>query len=680
MTEWEPLDLSILRECSEALRPDEILYTDSFNVLAAMNAADFGTPRLDAHLAALHHNSLEESLSSSPPLPDSSATPEEILQICSKFLDLQAARLQGHLPATTILTSLYLQPRYSISHPILRFLFRVFSSTSAAIEIFASRVCSSHCRSMYWQVTDSTEKDLSRVEDSILRSELSEFSLSPELYHLVEFEISFSEFLSDPINAPLPPNLEFPFEPTEIGVDPLFRYRDIPPSDPPPLSHIPSHETAMLIFKQLFEDIVNVRSFIHEDIKLVELIHEICVWNESREIVNFARLVALVFVLGFIGEDPLILGKVTPLELLTRELTAIFMPRKFLNARPFRDIVENVFPPVFAQVIGCILSPIPIAHGSLPSHGVALWGTLQSQGYETFHQIIPSGELPRCKSKDHQLAAAMMYPIWGLMISVELLLAEYRWGEICELYTVRDLSVMLYCLHHVTRTAAIAYERARLGKSVFLVKNNSKKTAVWTRTEKEVLLIFEKEVKSNTEKLMGALCAVLRGNFNIVRILRNWGTLEGLTALSFSEEGLFVERAKVVNTTPHFEMLSYHEFVQEIGMEGERERVVMQEAEKLFQKGKTELIAWVGTTGKKTDPLFRDALGSALAGSQFLKQMSRGKQVCLKNPGKVLFPIFTFSATRNDRFPYRFLIISLIRFSRDFRQALFLPGTGARQY
>jgi hypothetical protein len=198
-------------------------------------------------------------------------------------------------------------------------------------------------------------------------------------------------------------------------------------------------------------------------------------------------------------------------------------------------------------------------------------------------------------------------------------------------------------MQHITRTATVAYERARLGKSVYLVKNNSKKTAVWTRTEKEVNALFEKEPKSSTEKLMGALWAVIRANFNLVRLFRNWGTLDGLTAMFLREEGLFGQRAAPINKTTHFEQLTFQEYEKEFRIEGPMEVLLMQDAEKHFQTATSELLAWLKETGKKADPLARDALASALAGGQFVKQLNKGKRVCLKNPGKVLFPIFTLS-------------------------------------
>jgi hypothetical protein len=145
---------------------------------------------------------------------------------------------------------------------------------------------------------------------------------------------------------------------------------------------------------------------------------------------------------------------------------------------------------------------------------------------------------------------------------------------------------------------------------------------------------------------MGALWAVLRGNYTIVRILRHWGTLdEGLNGLFLSEEGLFIERTRLINKTIHFEPLRYQDYAKEMPIEGPVEALLIADAEKHFRNGKMELITWANITGKKADPLFRDALQSALTGAEFLKQMKREKRVCLKSPGKVLFLCFTFCSS-----------------------------------
>jgi hypothetical protein len=396
----------------------------------------------------------------------------------------------------------------------------------------------------------------------------------------------------------------------------------------------------MGIFKRLLEDIASAREMVNPDIKVVDLVRAVVAWNESREIVNFARIVANVFIFGFSGEDPLILGQVLPSALLTRELNGIFMPRRFFAAPQFAEIV-TVFVTVFTQTIDCLLAPVASAHRCLPSHGIVAWAVLQQQGFELFRGVVPSGELPRCKAKNHQDAVGMMYPYWGSMIAVELLIAWYRWGEICQLYSVRDLPIVLYCLHHVTRTATIAYEQARIVKAIFSVKNSSKKTAVWTRTEKEVNALVEKEPRANAELLMTGLCAILRANFHLVKLLRHWGNLIGGEGLFFRDEALFRERSAPISKTSHFEPLVYQDYTRDLTVEERMEEPMLADAKKQFFAGNNELLLWVKATGKKNDPLVRDAIGSGLAGIAILNQLSRDKKFCLKNPEKILFPVFT---------------------------------------
>jgi hypothetical protein len=117
MSEWSPVDLSLFAACSAELRFDEMLFSDGFDVDQAMRSADFGTARLDAHVAALGHNSLSEALAHQPSLPDEHATLDQIRQICAKLVDLQAARLEGQLMSMTVQTSVYLSPSFSVSHP-----------------------------------------------------------------------------------------------------------------------------------------------------------------------------------------------------------------------------------------------------------------------------------------------------------------------------------------------------------------------------------------------------------------------------------------------------------------------------------------------------------------------------------------------------------------------------------
>jgi hypothetical protein len=238
----------------------------------------------------------------------------------------------------------------------------------------------------------------------------------------------------------------------------------------------------------------------------------------------------------------------------------------------------------------------------------------------------------------------MMYPYWGLIIAAELLITTYRWGELCKLYNSRDLPILLYGLHHITHTATIAYERTRVGRAVFLVKKNSKKTAFWTRSEKEVTSLYEKEVRTFDERRLIGLCSILRANLDVVKLMRHWGTLDDGAARFFNEEGLFNDRTTLITRTAHFEELCYEDFARDFAVDDAMEEPLILDTEKHFTAGKSELLAWVKATGKKDDQLVRDGLGSALAGLQLLKQLNKTKKFCLKNPGKVLFPVFAVSA------------------------------------
>jgi hypothetical protein len=272
--------------------------------------------------------------------------------------------------------------------------------------------------------------------------------------------------------------------------------------------------------------------------------------------------------------------------------------------------------------------------------GIQVWSALQHQGFEIFKKVVLEGELPRCKQKEHQVAASMMFPYWGSQIAAHLLLTTYQWGERVAIFSARDVPVVLYCCVHVARTASIAYEQARIGRAVFGVKNSQKKTKTWTRTAQEVDRLAAKEAKTPPEIWVNALSSLFQASFKLVKVLRRWGNLAGFGGPFLSEESLFDQRAAPILKTTHFEALLYSDYAQEFEFEERVVPFIVQDVQKHFSLAKESITAFVKATGRRGDPIIRDAFTCIVTNSALLNGMSKEKTYRLEKQDKILFPCF----------------------------------------
>jgi hypothetical protein len=129
-----------------------------------------------------------------------------------------------------------------------------------------------------------------------------------------------------------------------------------------------------------------------------------------------------------------------------------------------------------------------------------------------------------------------------------------------------------------------------------------------------------------------------------VKVLRHWGNFARITAAFFNEEGLFNERSLPISKTADFEQLKYEEYAKEFVFDDALVVPILKDAEKHFGIATAELMAYVKATGKRDDPLIRDALKCALAGPNFLKLINRSKSFGLESSSQILFPVFSVSA------------------------------------
>jgi hypothetical protein len=242
----------------------------------------------------------------------------------------------------------------------------VIACACGAIESFAASVWNSGSPCIFWLPGEANP--FPQSDPATLRSLLSD--LPPDLQSLASFEIDLIDFLENPARHAVPPALSFDAEPADYGIDPLMHYRAHSPSSTPPQSRIPSHSEALDLFGRLVRDFADARSLTRPDVPIVELLRSLSAWNDSREIVNFARLVAIALVCGRSSDPVLRFGSVAPADFITRELSAVFVPKKFFTAPEFAGFVA-VFAPVFCQIVERLCAPRAIAHRYLVGYGMA---------------------------------------------------------------------------------------------------------------------------------------------------------------------------------------------------------------------------------------------------------------------------------------------------------------------
>jgi hypothetical protein len=638
---FDPVGVELFKACSDALHCDEFLSTSQFDVFKVQGAGHFGARKIDAHFIATGHNTLSECIAALPRSPNDSFSVDEIIGICERFVDLQVARLNGHPAITTVLTSIYMQKSFEIESPILKFMFQIFSGVCYQLERFVNSISPKAQDQCYWTFCREIDQNFTVFDSGQIRAELSEISIPEELRRLAEFEIAFSEYLENPRVVAIP-DATSAFAPVwnDIGIDRLIRYRNGSPTGAPPYVPIPPHAEAVVLFQGLISDLAENRSLCSEIMDVATLFERIITWNDSKPHLSFSRLV-LTFLICNTFDNVIPFGELATDKYVHREFSAIYLHPKFFSCELFSTFVE-VFQAVFGQIVERLVSPIPVAQRFLSDEGSKTWATLQKQGYSIFVTYVPDGELPRCRSKEHKSAAAMIYAFWGTQIAAQLLFQIYRWGDAISLYSVRDLPILMYCLDSIAQTASVSYRQFRLAKAVYNVRTSRSKNTVWTRTEEEVMQQLKREPQIPEEYLWLGIAHVLTGVLQMYRLFRLWHNFDVAPGQFFNEKQVFDERVKPVALMAHFKPLEYDNFVKVMTLEDTPAGIGMAlaEAGRKFTTARTTLGEYVKFGGAKGNALFRGAFGAAVSNAAILGKLSSDKRFTVDLQRGFIFPCF----------------------------------------
>lgn len=637
--DFTEIDLNTFSKCAEEMKYDEFIYSELFNTRNAMYSFEMGGPRLDAHLMAEGHLSIEEIQKNTEVL-DENLTMDQISGICGKFVDLQLSRLNGYCVLTNVLTSIYIQRNYQVKNPILNLLFRLFSHVCFKVEKFSF---DRRFNASFWAYEPKYENFFAKEDEEKLRDEFSKQTLPPSIQALVDFEFDLSHFLDDPLNNKLNPQFDVPHESNEIGIDKFIHYRDSSPTNPPPDQQILDHEQSVKLLHQLVEEINEISTLFPGEVCISKLIKSIADWNESRNHIAFSRFVLLNRIIPTLP-DTKYFNAITMEQYLKNDLKPYFINPKFFAHANFASFLES-FKTIFNSLIQHLVIPIPTAHAFFSDEGAKYWQYVQTQGFELHQEAVKDTDIPRCVSKEHQRAASMVFPFWSTQLASQMLLLSHRWGYYTEVYTLRDFHIDLYCSHISAKMASLSYNQTRIATGVYRVKDSSKKNQgnLWHRKETAVLKMIPE--KSADEIYSDMLSELFEGLFKIARMLKNWNCIPNLKYGQFyNEKYVFENRMLAYSRTLHFSNQTYDEFKKEMSLEifANRTKIIISDATKSLQNAKELLTQYVKMTKEKNNEI-NQILRCIVSNSIFLTKLTPESKVNVSYKNHFMYPIFQFA-------------------------------------
>lgn len=636
--DFTELDLNTFVKCAAEMKYDDFIFNDLFNSKNAMLSYEIGGPRLDAHLMAEGHFTVDD-IQKNTEILDENLTMDQILGICGKFADLQSSRLNGYCVLTNILTSIYIQRNYQIKNPILNLIFRLFSHVSFKVEKFAFDL---RFNASFWSYDSKYENYFVKDDESKLKEEFSKLTLPPALQSFIDFEFDLSQFLDDPFKNTINPQFDVPQETNEIGIDKFLHYRDASPTNPPPDQQILDHEQSVKLLHQLVAEINEIQKLFPGEVCLSSLIKSIANWNESGTHVGFSRFVLLNRIVPA-SPDNKIFNSVTVEQYISNELKPYYVNPKFFKHANFPTFVD-AFKTVFNYMMQRLVAPIATSHGFFCDEGARYWQYIQTQGFELHQEAVKDTDIPRCVSKEHQRAASMVFPFWSTQIASQLLLLSHRWAYWSQVYTLRDLHISLYCTHVALKMASLSFSQTRIATGVYRVKDSSKKNQgnMWHRKEAAVIKMIPQ--KSADEVYSDMLNELFDGLFKVVRMLKNWKCVpDWKEGDYFNEKFVFENRMLSYSKILHFNNQSYEEFQKDMSLElyANRTDIIISEAKKHFQSAKELLSQYVKMTNEKNNEI-NSILRCIVTNSIFLAKLTPESKVNISYKNHFMYPTFEF--------------------------------------
>lgn len=637
------IDRSLFERCKQEMKYDEFMFTDDFNSKSAMSSLEVGGPRLDAHLMAAGHYSVAD-IQKHTELLDSNLTNEQIFGICGKFFDLQISRIQGYCLLTNILTSCYIQKDYEVQHPLLNFLFKLFSHVSYKIEKFTfdHRVNAS-----FWSFNKDYQQFLTLQDEAELQNEYSQLFIPDELKGLIEFEFNLSRLIDNPHKAVMNESINIPEATNDIGLDKFLHYRDAPPSTPPAKQQIPSHEKAIAIAKHFVKEINQLSEVIPGELRIVDLVSRISDWNEASDHVALTRFILISRILDYDPNQPEDAPKsqfdffhlIDATTYIRNELTPFNVHPKFFTGPKYAAFVDS-FKSIFSTFVKHLVLPIPTAHAYFSEEGVRYFSYLQSLAYEAFQTSVKEADLPKCVNKDHQKAASMIIAYWSTQIASEVLVKHYRWGYKSNVYSLKDIHITLYAMQTAARMAIISYSQSRIACGVYRVKNSKKNVKTWHRKEADVNRLIPEP--SLHELYYLALEELFASCFKIARLAKEWNSFDKLdNGLFFNEEFVFKSRTAVSGHLLHFNTLAYDDFLKDMSTKPftEKPEILISEASKSFQSAKEALQRYMKASGVINVEI-QQMLRCIVTNSLFLRNFNPNVKIRVSYENHFLWPIF----------------------------------------
>ena len=505
--EWTPVDVNLFKQCQQDLKYNELIASENFDSKDAMNGLDISNSRLDGFVFGIGHSTLKELQASGFIYRDADLNEEELSGICGKFLELQISRFNGISPISNVLQSVYFDSIDSIQHPILKYMFKVFSHVQFLVEQFIMKNRSIRTNSwILFPEYDSFfkySKDLEFEFETIKENQ----TIPEDISEVLKFELSLINRFKDPFNGMLYLPKKFPTKDNLIGIDEYHSYTHCSPGSPPKALLIPTIDKIPSEIQCFVEDINAFPTFLRKDISLYNLLENIIEWNEKCP----HYLLTYSFAARYLIPDPVwddyfiqssqnskpseiskqdskpsensesnekptgeINGFFTE-EYLKNQLSSLNLNPAFFKCPFYQKYnVDQIFKDEMYIISRIFLHPLSSLPNYFQGKTAHSWESIQKTLYGTFNECKECQITFKC---DEALKAvfSLSIPIWTTQIAGLLMYTCTRLSLECDIFDDRIINMVWYLFEFSMSSLIHSFQEKRVFNAAIKVLEEKRK-------------------------------------------------------------------------------------------------------------------------------------------------------------------------------------------------------------
>lgn len=516
---YEELDLSIFKECREAMKMDEfICNSETLDYKGTMNALTIGGERIDSHVLANGIHAISDLESHGIPVPNENATPEEIAKIQGYLFDCLVGRMEGHNIYQSVLLSAYVHKELELKNELLKVVVYSHIALVKAMETYISTNFP-FSSNTWWP--SSCEEIFHDVNVEELKAEIEKLEKTDTIRWAI-FEIEMSEFLQGS-RSDLPELAKFPEVSEPLGASKFLHYRDLPTTSPPHGTFIPTHEEAIASFTRTYTEMRESLT-LSKPPSVVALLDMMCKWQVShREASSFSRIFWYTRMFSAPeGTDVKMFGQMLS-EFINAELTSIHVPMKIHTIQDGSCFAPNVTTFLMQFTRSCMANEATL-HQYMVKSGLKYWAAIERLTVNLQMKLQKMQTFPKTNSDAMNSVVMTSLTLWSQRIALFLAINSLIIGFNNEIYNSDDFAPIFLTLSNCYKSLSGVIRDQRIVQGVYKhlppKKPGKKQIARSLDVQKEV------DVKTAEEWEVEIMDHFMQGAFHFMRYCLKTGSVK----------------------------------------------------------------------------------------------------------------------------------------------------------